>query len=82
MLELRKIQALNALEHRNDNPQSIPLREIEKVIYGKDSVYVAEPTKQQISATSLNDIEQWIYKLEDPENTVVGIVGDFKTNDM
>lgn len=82
MLELRKIQALNALEHRNDNPQSIPLREIEKVIYGKDSVYVAEPTKQQISATSLNDIEQWISKLEDPENTVVGIVGDFKTNDM
>ena len=56
MLELRKIQALNALEHRNDNPQSIPIREIEKVIYGKDSVYVAEPTKQQISATSVNDI--------------------------
>ena len=82
MLQLRKVQAMNALEHKNDNAQGIPLREIEKLIYGKDSVYVAEPTKQQIADTSLSDIGDWISTYENPENTVIGIVGDFKAKDM
>lgn len=82
MLELRKSQTLNALEHKNDNAQNVPFREIEKLVYGKDSIYVAEPTKQQISGTSLGEIEQWISEYENPENTVVGIVGDFNTKDM
>lgn len=82
MLQLRKVQAMNALEHKNDNAQGIPLREIEKLIYGKDSVYVAEPTKQQIADTSLSDIGDWISTYENPENTVIGVVGDFKAKDM
>lgn len=82
MLQVRQLQAINALDHKNDNAQVIPLREIQKLIYGENSVYVAEPTKEQIANTSLRDIGHWISTYEVPENTVVGIVGDFQTTEM
>lgn len=82
MLQLKKLQILNSIEHKNDRVQSIPLREAEKLIYGKDSVYVSEPTPEQIMRTSLHDIEYWVSQYENPENTVIGIVGDFESKEM
>lgn len=39
---------LNVVEHLNDNPRSIPGRELSKLIYGKDSPLAARsPTLDQ-----------------------------------
>ena len=40
-------QVVNSLEHRNDNPASIPPRELAKLIYGRDSVFARDPTPEQ-----------------------------------
>ncbi|WPT12854.1 LOW QUALITY PROTEIN: zinc protease-like protein y4wB [Picochlorum sp. SENEW3] len=81
-LRLNKLQLINALAHKNDSPQNVPLREIEKLIYGKDSVYIAEPTEDQIVQTTMDDMRAWIQKHENPKATVIGIVGDFNTKRM
>eukprot|EP00889_Picochlorum_renovo_P006872 jgi/Picre1/33902/NNA_001381.t1 len=81
-LRLNKLQLINALAHKNDSPQNVPLREIEKLIYGKDSVYIAEPTEDQIVQTTMDDMRAWIQKHENPKATIIGIVGDFNTKRM
>lgn len=81
-LRLNKLQLINALAHKNDSPQSVPLREIEKLIYGKDSVYIVEPTEDQIVQTTMDDMREWIQNSENPNSTVIGVVGDFDTKKM
>ena len=81
-LRFAKLQLLNALAHKNDNPSSVPLRELEKIIYSKDSVYVVEPTEEQIVNTSAADVVSWITAFERPDETVIGVVGDFKSQEM
>ena len=44
------MQVLNALEHRYDNPSSIPARELSKLIYGADSVFARESTPASVRA--------------------------------
>jgi hypothetical protein len=45
-----EVQVLNALEHRYDNPSSIPSRELSKLIYGADSVFARESTPASVRA--------------------------------
>ena len=57
-------QVLNALEHRYDNPSSIPARELSKLIYGADSVFAREATPESVRAAPAVHavgavVEQW-----------------------
>lgn len=44
------VQAINSLSHKDDNPSSIPRRELAKVLYGKGSVFARNPTEAQVSS--------------------------------
>ncbi|KAL4448464.1 hypothetical protein ABPG75_005683 [Micractinium tetrahymenae] len=81
-LDLAKSQVLNALEHRNDNPSAIPSRELAKLIYGPGSVYARDPTPQQISSITADDVRGFLAKWERPDAAVLGIVGDFDPGQM
>eukprot|EP00890_Picochlorum_soloecismus_P005689 jgi/Picsp_1/6120/NSC_03474-R1_peptidase m16-like protein len=81
-LDFFKKNVANSLVHKNDNPTAIPAREVSKLIYGKDSVYVVEPSVEQVLSTSVEDIAEWARSSELPENTVLGLVGDFNPKDM
>ncbi|EFN56163.1 hypothetical protein CHLNCDRAFT_7930, partial [Chlorella variabilis] len=75
-------QVLNSLEHRYDNPSSIPARELPKLIYGRDSVYAREPTPEQIASISVDDMRTFLATWQRPDAAVLGIVGDFEPRQM
>jgi len=81
-LDFFKKNVANSIIHKNDNPSAIPAREVSKLIYGKDSVYVVEPSVEQVLNTSVEDITEWASLRELPENAVLGLVGDFNPKDM
>jgi len=76
-LDVFKAQALNSLEHKNDNAATIPAREVSKLIYGKDSPYAREPTVAQVSSITADDAKNWLATWERPDTAVLGLVGDF-----
>ncbi|KAL4857736.1 putative zinc protease-like protein y4wB [Chlorella vulgaris] len=89
-LDLAKSQArylacllvLNALEHRFDNPSNIPARELAKLIYGRDSVFARDPTPQQIAGITRQDLQAFLTTWERPDAAVLGICGDFDSQQM
>ena len=81
-LDFFKKNVANSIIHKNDNPTAIPAREVSKIIYGKESVYVVEPNVEEVVNTSVEDIAEWARSRELPENTVLGLVGDFNPKDM
>jgi len=76
-LDVFKAQALNSLEHKNDNAGGIPAREVSKLVYGKDSPYAREPTIAQVSSITADDTKNWLATWERPDTAVLGLVGDF-----
>lgn len=81
-LDLTKSQVLNALEHRNDNPASIPARELAKMVYGPGSVFARDPTPEQISGITADDVRTFLATWQRPDAAVLGIVGDFDPKQM
>lgn len=81
-LQLYQAQIINFLEHQNDNPRSIPARELNRLIYGRDSVFARQPTPQQVSALTVDDLRGYLAAWERPDASVLGIVGDFDSCQM
>ncbi|GAB4817295.1 hypothetical protein N2152v2_004341 [Parachlorella kessleri] len=81
-LDLYKAQVFNYLEHQNDDPRSIPGRELAKLIYGKHSVFARTPTPQQVQGIGQEDVRQYLSTWERPDMAILGIVGDFNSRDM
>ena len=81
-LETIKAQSINMILHRNDDPSSIPSREVKKLVYGRTSPYVHEPNLQQIQSLTVEDVRKWIRTWERPDTAVLGIVGDFNVPAM
>jgi len=75
-IELFKAQAMNSYLHRNDNPSAIPAREAARLVYGRDSVYVQQPSIKGLSGISVEDARQWLGQWERPDTAVLGIVGE------
>ena len=81
-LEIIKKQFVNRLIHRNDDPTSIPSREVAKLIYGRNSPYVHEPTVSGLKSLQVKDVRDWIDEWERPDTAVLGIVGDINIKKM
>jgi zinc protease len=81
-LELLKKQALNYLEHKNDNPSAIPTRELSKIIYGRNSPYAREASPQSVESITVADVERYLTTWLRPDAAVIGIVGDMPTSQM
>jgi zinc protease len=81
-VEQLKRQALNSIAHKDDNPSSIPAKQVAKLVYGADSPYAREPTLDQIASITTEDVKTWLLQWERPDIAVLGIVGDFKSSEM
>jgi zinc protease len=76
-LELAKVQQQGGIARRNDDPDSIASREFRKLLYGADSPYartIEYATLSQISQPDLVTFHQTWFQ---PQNVILGIVGDF-----
>jgi zinc protease len=81
-IELAKISARTGIARRNDNPGSIASREYAKLIYGPQSVYARHAEYATIDNISRDDMLVLHRKFYHPNNTMLAIWGDFKTEQM
>ncbi|RMF21822.1 MAG: insulinase family protein [Cyanobacteria bacterium J083] len=75
-------QTKGAIARRNDNPGDIASREFKKVIYGKDSPYARTVEYETLANIQRNDLINFYQKYFQPENIILGIIGDFQPAEM
>lgn len=79
---LAKIQHRSSIARRNDNVGSIAGREFEKLIYGPQSVYARHTEYATIDSITRDDLVAFHKKFYGPNNMMLGVWGDFDTDEM
>ncbi len=81
-IELAKTQQKSSISRRNDDPQQIGIREFQALIYGEDSPYGRNTEYETINNITREDLVNFHNKHFSAGNMMVGIVGDFNTEEM
>ncbi|MBW4552367.1 MAG: insulinase family protein [Aphanocapsa sp. GSE-SYN-MK-11-07L] len=81
-LELAKTQNQGAIARRNDNPESIANREFYKLIYGESSPYARTTEYATLANISRADVLGFYQQYFQPQQMILGIVGDFDSQQM
>jgi zinc protease len=81
-LELAKREAFDAISRRNDQIGDIAHREAIKLAYGIDNPYARIPEYRTIDAVARQDLVAWHETYAHPNNIILGIVGDFDSQQM
>jgi len=76
------MQHRSAIARRNDDVGAIAAREFDKLIYGPDSVYARHTEYATIDNISRDDLVAFHRKFCGPNNMMLGIWGDFDTDQM
>ncbi|EDX86575.1 Peptidase M16 inactive domain family [Synechococcus sp. PCC 7335] len=71
-----------SISRRNDDPADIASREFRKLIYGDESPYARTVEYESLENISHEDIVSFYERTITPENTILGIVGDFDPDQM
>jgi zinc protease len=80
-LEVARNQAIAEVARQNDEPDDVLFREIQKVVYGPDSAYARTETYTTLGAIRRDDLLAWHRRAFHPDQTVLGLVGDFRSAD-
>lgn len=81
-IDLAKIQTKSSISRRNDEQQSIAIREFQKLIYGEDTPYTSQTEYATIEAISREDMVEFHEQAFVGNNMMIGVIGDFDTDDM
>ncbi|WP_008316432.1 M16 family metallopeptidase [Leptolyngbya sp. PCC 6406] len=81
-IDLLKTQYRGGIERRNDDPDAIASREFRKLVYGADSAYARTVEYATLNAISRDDIASFCQASVRPDQTILGIVGDFDPAQM
>ena len=81
-IELEKVQHRSGIARRNDNPGGITRREFGKLIYGADSPYARTTEYDTINSITRDDLVVFYQKFFRPNNIILGVLGDFNSEDM
>ncbi len=79
---LIKGRTAGGISRRNDDPGSIASREFSKLIYGNESPYARTIEYATLDNISRDDVIDFYQRTIAPENTILGIVGDFEPMQM
>jgi zinc protease len=74
---LAKTQLRGGIARRNDDPSAIAGREFQKLIYGATSPYARTLEYATLDKVSRSDLVQFHQQYFQPQNMLLGIVGDF-----
>lgn len=80
-LEVARNQAIGQISRQNDNPFFITFREFPKLIYGADSPYARSATHATLRAIRRDDLIAWHRARFQPDRIVLGLSGDFRTDE-
>ncbi len=81
-IELAKTQTKSNISRRNDDVQQIGTREFQRLIYGKDSRYGRNTEYETVNNISRKDLVNFHDEHFTAENMMVGVVGDFDSDEM
>jgi len=81
-LELAKREAADGISRPNDDASQVASREAAKLAYGKDNPYVREPEYATVAAVTREDLLDWHKNYVQPNNIIMGIIGDFDSAKM
>lgn len=81
-IDLAKIELRTDISRRNDDLFDIAVREYAKLIYGPSSVYARHTEYATVNNISRDDIVAFHKKFYHPNNIMLSVCGDFKTQEM
>lgn len=81
-IDLSKTQLSGAIARRNDSPDGIASREFQKLVYGAESPYARTVEYATLNKIERDDLVQFYQTYFQPNNMILGIVGDFDTRAM
>jgi zinc protease len=78
-VKLLKDETLEGIRRRNDKPDSQAFREALRMFYGKGHPYGWRTEPETISAINKSDLKNFHSNFYKPNNTIMAISGDFKS---
>ena len=81
-IDLAKGEAFDAISRRNDDVSGIAAREMTRLAYGADNPYARVPEFATVAAVTREDLIAWHKAQVQPNNIILGIVGDFDSAQM
>ena len=81
-VELAKLQAIEGIRRRQDNPGSVVGREFVKMLYGADHPTARESTIDSVRRINRDDLIAFHGMSIHPNGMILGVTGDFKKEDM
>jgi len=81
-IELAKVEHRSAIARRNDDPGNITAREFRKLIYGPENPYARHTEYATIDNITRDDLMAFHKRFYHPNNVMLGIWGDFDTQEM
>lgn len=81
-VELAKLQAIEGIRRRQDQPQSIAGREFAKLLYGPTHPFARESTVESITRITRDDLVAFHARTVHPNGIILGVTGDFETAAM
>ena len=80
-LTIAKQRVIAGIVRQNDDPGEIASREFTKLVYGRDSPYARVETYATVNNISRQDLIDWHDKYYHPNRMILGLVGDFQTEE-
>lgn len=81
-VELAKLQAIEGIRRRQDQPQSIAGREFAKLLYGAAHPLARESSVETVSRISREDLVAFHAASIHPNGIILGVTGDFEKGAM
>lgn len=81
-LDLSQKEYFDAISRRNDDVDSIAGREAAKLVYGAQNPYARVAEFKTVAAVTRQDLVNWHHTYVQPNNIILGMVGDFDSAAM
>jgi zinc protease len=81
-VELAKLQAIERIRRREDEPESIASREFVKLLYGSSHPSARESSLESIGRISREDLIAFHRTTIHPNGTILAVTGDFTRDEM
>lgn len=81
-VELARLQAVEGIRRRQDNPGSIVGREFAKMLYGADHPSARESSLDSVKRITRDDLVTFHRNTIHPNGMILGVTGDFNRGEM
>lgn len=81
-IDLLLTQARSGIARRNDDAEGIPERELNRVIYGRDTPYGWQVEYSDLDNIHRDDVLAFYHRYYFPKNMMLAVYGDFNTAEM